>query len=988
MLATVILTLVGIFLGAVSFGSSGWWLGGIIGFLSGNLIRLATDLKLIANKVLILQKQVAEQLAKQTQATAPADTQTQAPAAQPRPQTQQTNVAASNAVTASATTTTKTMASVIDEDIDVAKHAAAQGEQRQLATATQQHKPAPSNQPEAAYQKVTLAEQSADSSAARQTNMGIINAPKPSAQATPVDKLFAAISRFFTEGNPVVRVGILVMFFGLSFLVKYAAGQGLVPIQLRLLVVAGIALILVILGWKTRAKADGYGLVLQGGGLAGIYLTVFAALKLYGFLSPSLALSLMLVMVMLGAALAILQNAQILALVATAGGFLSPILTSDGSGSHITLFSFYLLLNIGILTIAWFKTWRALNWVGFMFTFVITATWEVLQYEPEFYASTQPFLICFFALYLLLAILFSIKQPPKLTGLVDGSLIFGLPIVAFGLQAKLLQDTDYGLAISAVILAIVYAVLAGFLRQKYRATLVVLIESFIALSIMFFTLAIPLALDAEWTSASWALEATGLVWVGLRQNRLRPRIAGYVLHAAAAVALLKEGLDAGSIPIITGNFIGMFMLSSSALCIAYLFYVFGTTTNTATANLPTNDNTNSQYHLATLLGTKGIRDQVMAKVALIIGWLWWLLAGLIELEAHLPSQQMFVAVLFYFTFSWLLVAFVGRLLSWSSVRQLGFWLMPLSLLWLITTGTIALFNSNTLHPLKDWGSLALPLLFIIHYRFLWQERAHPIKKLLSAYHIVSAWMILGVVFWEAAWWQNYYQWYGLQGLLLWFLCLSLPLLALLVVIPKPCWPFLTYRDEYKNIIPTPSLLLLLFWFIDACGHSGVSSFGYLPVLNLLDLAQLACIILFTLAARRDFLEFSSLPKVIGYRILSGAVFIYLNLVVLRSVHYFAWVEYQPKELWQSHTAQMAMSILWTLCAMVVMYIAHRRQARNFWFAGAGLLILVVAKLFTQDLQGSGSLAGIVSFMVVGGLMLLIGYVSPLPAKTQKSGDSL
>src|SRR5690606_25346554 len=228
--------------------------------------------------------------------------------------------------------------------------------------------------------------------------------------------------------------------------------------------------------------------------------------------------------------LAVLQNAQILALMAAAGGFLAPILTSDGSGNHVGLFSFYLLLNLGILAIALSKTWRLLNWVGFVFTFVITALWGVLKYEPHLYASTQPFLVAFFALYLIVSVLFSLKQPPNLKGLVDASLVFGLPIVGFGLQAALLQHTQYGLAISALVLAAIYILVALGLWPIYQEAPRVLLVSFIALGVAFATLTIPLALDAQWTSSSWALEATGLIWVGLRQQRLLPRCAGYLLY--------------------------------------------------------------------------------------------------------------------------------------------------------------------------------------------------------------------------------------------------------------------------------------------------------------------------------------------------------------------------------------------------------------------------------------------------------------------------
>ena len=52
-----------------------------------------------------------------------------------------------------------------------------------------------------------------------------------------------------------------------------------------------------------------------------------------------------------------------------------------------------------------------------------------------------------------------------------------------------------------------------------------------------------------------------------------------------------------------------------------------------------------------------------------------------------------------------------------------------------------------------------------------------------------------------------------------------------------------------------------------------------------------------------------------------------------------------------------------------------------WFP-AGLLALVVAKLFIVDLAGTGTIGRIVSFLVVGLLMLLIGYISPLPPRKE------
>jgi uncharacterized membrane protein len=66
-----------------------------------------------------------------------------------------------------------------------------------------------------------------------------------------------------------------------------------------------------------------------------------------------------------------------------------------------------------------------------------------------------------------------------------------------------------------------------------------------------------------------------------------------------------------------------------------------------------------------------------------------------------------------------------------------------------------------------------------------------------------------------------------------------------------------------------------------------------------------------------------------------------------------------------------------------MLLGWRRARRRPWLAGAGLLAVVVVKLFLVDLDGSGTVARIVSFLGVGLLMLVMGYFCPLPPKEGK-----
>ncbi len=62
----------------------------------------------------------------------------------------------------------------------------------------------------------------------------------------------------------------------------------------------------------------------------------------------------------------------------------------------------------------------------------------------------------------------------------------------------------------------------------------------------------------------------------------------------------------------------------------------------------------------------------------------------------------------------------------------------------------------------------------------------------------------------------------------------------------------------------------------------------------------------------------------------------------------------------------------------------RKRWRRLWMLGAALMAVVVAKLLFVDLGTIASVARIVSFIGVGLLMLLIGYVAPVPPEQKKT----
>ncbi len=83
---------------------------------------------------------------------------------------------------------------------------------------------------------------------------------------------------------------------------------------------------------------------------------------------------------------------------------------------------------------------------------------------------------------------------------------------------------------------------------------------------------------------------------------------------------------------------------------------------------------------------------------------------------------------------------------------------------------------------------------------------------------------------------------------------------------------------------------------------------------------------------------------------------------------------------------VALSVSWTLIGLTTILWATRSRSRTVWFAGSTLLAVVVGKLFLVDLAHLSPVAKIGTFLVVGVLLLVVGYFSPIPPTAPESQE--
>jgi len=798
-----------------------------------------------------------------------------------------------------------------------------------------------------------------------------IESPPPSIQPPKTDQpapgagdAMEKVKAFILGGNLVVRVGVVVLLFGFAFLVKYTAARDLVPLEVRLAAAFAAGIALLVLGWRLRHSRFGYAVTLQGGGIGIMYLTLFAAARLFDLVPLPLTFLVMVGLVVFSGILAVLQNAAAMAVLGAAGGFMAPVLLSTGAGSHVTLFSYYALLNAGICGIAWFKAWRWLNLLGFIFTFGIGSAWGMQYYRPDYFTTTEPFLVLFFLFYLAISVLFALRQPPRLKGYVDSTLVFGLPLVVFSLQVGLVKNMDYGLAFSSLAMGLVYTGLATALWRRRKQGLAALVEAFLSLGVVFGSLAIPLALSGRWTTVAWSLEGAGLVWVGCRQQRWTARSFGLLLQLGSGAFFLFGSHGTGAdMAVFNNRFLGGILVGLAGLASAYFLERY-----------------EQQLHRL---------EKPLAALSLTWGLLWWFGTGFDEIDRRLSRRHELLANMAYIGFSGLALGLLYNRLDWRKLRWPALGLLPAMLLGALAISDYRYFN----HPFQDWWLAVWPFVFAVHlFLLLCMDAAWP-RRIAVAWHVTGILLAVTLISWEAGWLLDRLA----GGAAVWaFIAWGAVPGAVAILLSKlknqSGWPFEPWQTAYQGWTPALLVLGLLAWSLGGLTLDGdPRPLLYLPLLNPLDLVQIfVFLVLFRWvlgSLREPLAPAADLGPAILWTGPAAGVFGWLTATVARAVHHLADVRYTTDALFRSDLFHTLVAVLWGMLALGCMIASNRLKLRPVWFTGAGLLAIVVIKLFLVDLSGSGTVFRIVSFLAVGGLMLIIGFFTPLPPVDTKGEPS-
>ena len=317
------------------------------------------------------------------------------------------------------------------------------------------------------------------------------------------------------------RIGIAALLIGISYFLKFAFDNNWIGPTGRVTIgiLAGIAMVV----WSERFRAHGYkafSYSLKAVGIGALYLSLWAAFQVYNLIPNGVAFAMMLAVTAATAAMALAQDAPILAAFALAGGFSTPVLLSTGQNRELALFSYVAILDLATLLLVTFKPWRRLLMMSYAGTLLLYLGWYASFYSRNQLGLTIGFATLFFAIF---AIAPLVTLQPEGENAIFASIPAILAFVNAGvyfLQAYVMvQEVDKTyMAWFALALAATYIYLS---RQVHARELTpgaseILYYLHLAVALGFITIAIPIRFDAHWITIGWFVEAGILLWVANR----------------------------------------------------------------------------------------------------------------------------------------------------------------------------------------------------------------------------------------------------------------------------------------------------------------------------------------------------------------------------------------------------------------------------------------------------------------------------------------
>src|SRR5690606_25046271 len=323
-------------------------------------------------------------------------------------------------------------------------------------------------------------------------------------------ELIDQLKQWIFQGNPVLKVAILVLVMGIVLLLRFATEHWQLSLALKLAIVASVSAAVTALGYWFQTKNRSFALALEGLGLAALFLTLFFAY--YNAVIPTLGIAAVCFAAIMSVtlALSLKQQSIELALMAMIIAYIAPFTLPVRNATAIELVAYYVVINLAVAVLSTLRPWKILNQIAFLMTVIVGGGYAFYQGEEQQRNTLTLLVAIHTAIFVWLSFRFSLLIAKddlaqfKLKPALDIALIFGAPIVGYIFIYLMHFEEMLWQAGASLAFAVVYAGLYQLSKRNQAVQLIS--QSYFSLMLIFLAVIPPILLSGQWSVIGWAVE--------------------------------------------------------------------------------------------------------------------------------------------------------------------------------------------------------------------------------------------------------------------------------------------------------------------------------------------------------------------------------------------------------------------------------------------------------------------------------------------------
>lgn len=348
------------------------------------------------------------------------------------------------------------------------------------------------------------------------------------------------LEKFIGE-NLINKIGILILALGISYLVKLGIDQNVItePMRVGIGILAGS--IVMIFAHKLRVNYKAFSSVLVAGAISIFYFTIAIAFHDYHLIGQTVAFVIMVVITLFSAFISISYDRMELAAISLIGAFAVPFMVSTGQGNYVVLLTYILIIDIGILLIAYFKKWNFLNIQAYVFTMLLYCGWlsTIIGSPKAPYLGALIFGFLFYFTFILMNIINNIKNKGEFSNW-QLSILSSNTLIFYGSGMLILNSYHPEFkGLFTTFLALFNLIYAWYLYKRFGVEKRV-IYVLIGMTLTFATLAIPIQFQGNYITLFWAAEAVLLIWLSQKSEIKTFKFASAIVHFLMLLSLIID----------------------------------------------------------------------------------------------------------------------------------------------------------------------------------------------------------------------------------------------------------------------------------------------------------------------------------------------------------------------------------------------------------------------------------------------------------------